>query len=98
MEFGGPHSAVHAFNPASLTIAREYRGFLKNELAAKLEVTPSAITQFESGAARPNPATLARAAVVLGFPLSFFATTWPSSAVATDQCHFRSLRSTTQRD
>ena len=98
MEIGGPHSAVHSFNPLSLTIAREYRGFLKNELAAKLEVTPSAITQFESGAARPNAVTLARAAVVLGFPLSFFSTRPRLAAVATDQCHFRSLRSTTQHD
>jgi len=98
MEFGGPHSAVHAFNPASLTIAREYRGLLKNELAAKLEVTPSAITQFEAGTARPTAATLARAAVVLGFPLAFFGFASHWSPVATDQCHFRSLRSVTQRD
>jgi Zn-dependent peptidase ImmA (M78 family)/transcriptional regulator with XRE-family HTH domain len=98
MDFGGPHSTVHAFSPASLTIAREYRGVRKNELAAKLEITPSAITQFEGGTVRPNAATLARAAVVLGFPLAFFANGSRWSPVPTDQCHFRSLRSATQQD
>jgi Zn-dependent peptidase ImmA (M78 family)/DNA-binding XRE family transcriptional regulator len=98
MDFGGPHSTVHAFSPAALTIAREYRGVRKNELAAKLEVTPSAITQFEAGTVRPNAATLARAAVVLGFPLAFFADVSRWSPLPTDQCHFRSLRSATQQD
>jgi Zn-dependent peptidase ImmA (M78 family)/transcriptional regulator with XRE-family HTH domain len=98
MDFGGPHSTVHAFSPAALTVAREYRGVRKNELAAKLEVTPSAITQFEGGTVRPNAATLARAAVVLGFPLAFFANGARWSPLPTDQCHFRSLRSATQQD
>lgn len=98
MELGGPHSTVHAFSPASLTIAREYRGVRKNELAVKLEVTPSAITQFEAGTVRPNAATLARIAVVLGFPLAFFAGVSRWFPLPTDQCHFRSLRSATQQD
>jgi Zn-dependent peptidase ImmA (M78 family)/transcriptional regulator with XRE-family HTH domain len=98
MDFGGPHSVAHQFNPVSLRIARELRGYLKNELAAKLELTPSAITQFESGLARPNAATLARLAVALGFPVAFFGRRLSTSPVSTDQCHFRSVKTASQRE
>jgi Zn-dependent peptidase ImmA (M78 family)/transcriptional regulator with XRE-family HTH domain len=83
---------AHKFNPASLKIAREYRGWQKNDLARRLDVTPSAISQFESGRARPNATTIGRFAMALGFPPSFFELK-NLKTLSPDQCHFRSLRS-----
>jgi Zn-dependent peptidase ImmA (M78 family)/transcriptional regulator with XRE-family HTH domain len=94
-------SAAHSFEPARLTLARELRGMTKTQLAARVEKTPSAISQFEAGAARPDPETMGRLAQVLAVPLAFFA---PGHAAPTtelisiESCHFRSLRSATQRD
>jgi Zn-dependent peptidase ImmA (M78 family)/DNA-binding XRE family transcriptional regulator len=89
---------AHQFNPDSLKVAREYRGLQKNELAKVIALTPSAITQFESGQSRPNAQTIARIGMVLNFPPSFFAQSEHLQVVATDQCHFRSLLSSTQID
>ncbi len=89
---------AHQFNPDSLKVAREYRGLQKNELARVIDLTPSAITQFESGQSRPNAQTIARMGMVLNFPPSFFAQTEYLRVVSTDQCHFRSLLSSTQID
>jgi len=86
------HSVAHRFNPASLKIAREYRGWKKNVLANRLGITPSAISQFESGQTRPNATTIARCSMALGFPLPFFAQQ-DLKPLSADQCHFRSLRS-----
>jgi Zn-dependent peptidase ImmA (M78 family)/DNA-binding XRE family transcriptional regulator len=86
------HLVAHKFNPASLKIAREYRGWKKNALANRLGITPSAISQFESGQTRPNATTIARLSMALGFPLSFFAQK-DLKTLSPDQCHFRSLRS-----
>lgn len=91
------YSVAHRFNPECLTIAREFRGFRKSELAARINVTPSAVTQFESGLARPNVETLARISMALGFPIPFFGNDASWRAIPTDRCHFRSLKSTAQK-
>lgn len=90
------HLVAHQFNPESLRIARELRGFQKVDLATHLGVTPSAITQFENGSARPNPQTVGRMTMVLGFPALFFSK--PQKSVIADGCHFRDLRSSTQTE
>lgn len=90
------HLIAHQFNPDALRIAREYRGLQKNELAKRLEVTPSAVSQFESGKSRPNAQTIGRMSIALNFPPSHFAQNIDFGNVSTDQCHFRSLRSSSQ--
>lgn len=87
---------AHQFNPGALTVAREFRGLQKNKLAEKLELTPSAITQFESGKSRPNAQTVGRMSIALNFPPSFFAQPGNFCALSSDRGHFRSLRSSTQ--
>lgn len=87
---------AHQFNPVRLKIAREFRGLQKNELAEKLEITPSAITQFESGKARPNPKTIGSISMALGFPPTFFSLPGSFENISSDQFHFRSFRSSTQ--
>jgi Zn-dependent peptidase ImmA (M78 family)/transcriptional regulator with XRE-family HTH domain len=86
------HLIAHRFNPDSLKIAREYRGWKKNDLAKRIGITPSAISQFESGQSRPNANTVARCAMALGFPAAFFEQSSLRS-LSHDHCHFRSLRS-----
>lgn len=90
------YSVAHRFNPECLTIAREFRGFRKSELAARINVTPSAVTQFESGLAKPNVETLARISMALGFPVAFFGNDASWRSIPTDRCHFRSLKSAAQ--
>lgn len=97
-QFSSLHSVAYLFNPESLKVAREFRGYQKNELAKLLELTPSAVTQFESGQARPNAQTVARMSMALGFPPPFFAEYNKLQAVSSDQCHFRSLVSCSQME
>lgn len=91
------YSVAHRFNPECLTIAREFRGYRKSELASRINVTPSAVTQFENGLAKPNVETLARISMALGFPISFFGNDAAWRSIPTDRCHFRSLKSTAQK-
>lgn len=95
---GDSHLAAHLFEPTRMTLARELRGLKKAELAAKINRTPSAISQFESGRARPDAQTLAALSLALRVPLAFFATPPVIGTLALDACHFRSLRSATQMD
>ena len=86
------HSVAHRFNPVSLKLAREYRGLTKSELAQKLNLSPSAISQFERGQIRPNVQTIAHLSIALGFPSEFFGRSMGEDLVSVDQCHFRSLK------
>jgi Zn-dependent peptidase ImmA (M78 family)/DNA-binding XRE family transcriptional regulator len=92
------YSIAHQFNPDCLRVAREFRGLQKNELAQQVGITPSALTQFESGSARPNHQTVGRLSMALGFPPSFFAQSKAIKVISSDQCHFRSLISSTQAE
>lgn len=90
---------VGLFDPFRLRLARQFGGLRKSELAKKLDKTPAAITQYESGAKAPSAATLAAMALALGFPVEFFAR---DGRRVTDfnlgQAWYRSLRSTRQID
>lgn len=90
------HSAAHQFQPLRLTIARELRGMTKSQLADLIGKTPSALTQFEGGQARPDAQTLKQLALALRMKLEFFASREPASLIPLDVCHFRSLRSASQ--
>ena len=92
------HLAAYQFNPDRMKIAREYRGLKKNELAQKLSLTPSALTQFERGQAKPNPQTVAHLSMALRFPATFFAQPMDAPIISSEQCHFRSLLSCSQME
>lgn len=95
------HTAARMFDPERLTVARELRGLTKLELAEKIGKTASAVSQFESGRARPDGQTIGRLMLALALPASFFAKApdaVPYKLIPLDHCHFRSLRSATQRD
>ncbi len=89
------YTAAHMFEADQLRLAREYRGLQRKELAKLLGVTPSAVSQYEAGRIKPTPQMISRMKLALHFPVGFFVEP-PSSSVAVDQCHFRSLRSCTQ--
>ena len=91
-----PVLASIMFVSEQLTRARELRCLTKTELAKRIEKTPSAITQFENSVIRPDPQTIGKLALALGFPISFFTRTLIMPTVKLDECHFRSLRSVSQ--
>src|ERR1044071_1219238 len=92
------YSIAHQFNPDCLRVAREFRGLQKNELTQQINVAPSALTQFENGSARPNVQTIGKLSMALGFPPGFFAQNKSISVIDSDQCHFRSLITSTQTE
>src|SRR5690242_7469855 len=95
------HLAAHLFHPPRLTLARELRGMTRAELAERVGKSAAAIGQFEGGAkvpCRPDPRTLAALALALGVPVGFFTRRTPGKPLEVDACHFRSLRSASQRE
>lgn len=95
---GDVYTAARLFMPARLTLAREIRGLTKTELADRVRKTVSAISQFESGRVRPDGPTLGAMSLALGQPLAFFAREPIAQPLRLEDCHFRSLRSSTQRE
>jgi Zn-dependent peptidase ImmA (M78 family)/DNA-binding XRE family transcriptional regulator len=87
------------FDPFRLRIAREFKGLRKTELAKRIGVTPAALTQYESGASKPSPATLVKLAFTLGQSIEFFAQDGRRQKLSDHgRAFFRSLRSTRQLD
>ena len=71
----------------------------RSELAARVDVSPSAITQLESGHTKPSSATLSRISLALGFPVDFFLDDGRRPAIKDHgRAFFRSLRATRQID
>jgi Zn-dependent peptidase ImmA (M78 family)/DNA-binding XRE family transcriptional regulator len=86
------------FDPARLELARKHRGFTKAELAEEIGVSAAAVSQYELGYAKPSPAVVAKLSLSLGFPLQWFSQGRPVVRVDTAGAHFRSLRTTSQRE
>jgi Zn-dependent peptidase ImmA (M78 family)/DNA-binding XRE family transcriptional regulator len=85
------------FDPQRLKVARQVRRLLRSELALRLEVSPTAVGQWESGATRPRPQNVEELANVLQFPVAYFATTGRQlSNLDSDCTFFRSLRKSRQ--
>jgi Zn-dependent peptidase ImmA (M78 family)/transcriptional regulator with XRE-family HTH domain len=63
---------VQEFEPSRLIVARQRRGLTKKALAAKIGVTPPAITYLEEGKTQPSPHSLHSLANELGFSIDFF--------------------------
>jgi Zn-dependent peptidase ImmA (M78 family)/transcriptional regulator with XRE-family HTH domain len=78
-----------AFRPDRLRYARLLRGLRQNQLAEQIEVSSSAVSQFEAGTSAPDPTTTERIALVLGCTPDFF--TRPLQGQA-DEPFFRSRR------
>lgn len=89
--------AAREFTASRLTLAREMEGLTLKELADKIDATPSAVGQFESGVTKPKIETIIRLSLALGVPPEFFSAP-PLPVLAEEQCHFRSLRSTTVKE
>ena len=79
-----------AFEPERLRLARELKEWSQAELANRLEVTPAAVSQFETGVTRPSAEVLGRMTVALGVPAQFFSL----PITETHDGFFRSLRRT----
>jgi Zn-dependent peptidase ImmA (M78 family)/predicted transcriptional regulator len=78
------------FEPGRLRLARELRQLSQADLARRLELTPAAVSQYESGATRPGGESLKRLSAVLEVPSAFFSL----QLVETHEGFFRSLRRT----
>ena len=61
------------FDGARLTLARQLAGLRKSDLAQHIEMSPTAVAAWESGAKRPTAVTVARLALSLGVDPGFFA-------------------------
>jgi Zn-dependent peptidase ImmA (M78 family)/transcriptional regulator with XRE-family HTH domain len=84
------------FDGARLTLARHLAGLRKSDLAALIDMSPTAVAAWESGAKRPTAATVARLALSLSVDPGFFAIRPDDVAALSTTPHFRSLRSTSQ--
>jgi Zn-dependent peptidase ImmA (M78 family)/DNA-binding XRE family transcriptional regulator len=84
------------FDPLRLALTRRLRGLRRTELAALVDVTPAAISQFERGQARPTVPLVAAIALALGVPAEFFTLDRPLQPGSASSPHFRSLRTTSQ--
>lgn len=92
-----PHSvSASDFDGTRLTVARRLQGLTKAELARSLQVTPTAIAQYEKGS-RPTQAALAQMCLTLGMPRDFFGAGATPELLPASSAHFRSLRSTTSK-
>lgn len=82
-------------DPERFRLGRELRGVSQVELLRRLDgqLSAPALSQIETGASRPSPATLARLAAALDVPTSFFDRRGPLPGG-----YFRSLRATPARD
>ena len=82
------------FERARLRLARELMGWSQSRLAAAVELTPAALSQFESGASRPSDETVAKLSTALRVPVEFFG----KPLTETHEGFFRSLRRTSVTD
>ncbi|WP_152275358.1 helix-turn-helix domain-containing protein [Arthrobacter koreensis] len=89
--------ATAAFSGDRLRLARFRAGLTIKDLAERVGVTHSAISQYETGRTRPTSVTLSKLAMATGVTPGFFRfDRRPVSSGGLDGTHFRSLRSTTK--
>ncbi len=84
------------FDGTRLTVARRLRAMSKADLARAVDVTPTAVAQYEKGA-RPTQSVQAQICLVLGMPREFFGAGAPLALLPAAGAHFRSLRSTSSK-
>jgi Zn-dependent peptidase ImmA (M78 family)/transcriptional regulator with XRE-family HTH domain len=91
-------STALIFDPLRLRIARQAAMLTKKDLSERVSVSAGALSQYEKGTTIPSAAVIAELALALGTPVEFFASDRPLGAAPQTVAHFRSLRSTTQRE
>ena len=90
--------AAAAFSGERLRLARFRAGLTLREVAERVDVSHTAVSQYENDRNRPTAAVLARLAMATGVSAGFFAFgRRPISSGGLDGTHFRSLRSTTRQ-
>jgi transcriptional regulator with XRE-family HTH domain len=77
--------------------ARSAKGWTQAGLAKKTNLTPAAISQFESGDREPNLDSLKKLSDELGVPLDFFAGK-ETKELGDDLVLFRNLKGLTEED
>ncbi len=85
---------VPTFSGARLSIARRMARMSRAELAALVDITPTAITQLERDLYRPTTAVAAELALRLGVPGDFLLRGVSNHSIPASAAHFRSLRAT----
>lgn len=93
-----PQYVLDRLDPSRIRAARERAALTGVRLAEKVDVTPSAISQFESGTTSPDLDTLVRLSMALAVPTTFFVRREKAGSIPFDACHFRARRRVSQRD
>jgi len=88
-----PFVGASDFDGTRLTVARRLRAMSKADLARAVDVTPTAVAQYEKGA-RPTQSVQAQICLVLGMPREFFGAGATVALLPASGAHFRSLRAT----
>ncbi|OBB57814.1 XRE family transcriptional regulator [Mycobacterium sp. 852013-51886_SCH5428379] len=86
--------SVATFSGARLSIARRMARMSRAELAALVDISPTAITQLEREQYRPTTAVAAELALRLGLPREFLMRSVGDQSIPAASAHFRSLRAT----
>lgn len=87
------------FDAQRLRVARHAEKLSGRELAHRVGVSATAISQWEAGDTRPRPETVERLSDALGYPPDYFVTSGRHVENLSSDCSFfRSLRSSRQRD
>jgi Zn-dependent peptidase ImmA (M78 family)/DNA-binding XRE family transcriptional regulator len=87
------------FDRSRLKLARAFKAMTKTELAELVDVSATAITQYETGASKPSPAVLSAIADALGQPVEFFGLDGAEyDDLDLQNANFRSLRTTRAMD
>ena len=86
--------SVSTFSGARLSIARRMARMSRAELAALVDISPTAITQLERDQYRPTTAVAAELALSLGVPGQFLQRSVSDQTIPASAAHFRSLRAT----
>lgn len=92
----GGDTRASDFDGTRLTVARRLRAMSKADLARAVDVTPTAVAQYEKGT-RPSQAVMAQICLALGMPREFFGSGAPLTVLPASAAHFRSLRSTSAK-
>ena len=85
---------VDTFSGSRLSVARRMARLPRTELAQRVGVTPTAITQLERGYNKPTTTVAAELSLALGVPREFLQRSVAAQPIAASTAHFRSLRST----
>jgi len=96
MQYHGPEDSPEYvrknLDPSRIRLQRERKGWTGKELASRLDVTPSAVSQIERGVTTPELDTLIDLGAKLDVPINFFVERKTNTRIRLDRCHFRTKR------